>query len=83
MLQSSAYRTKFSPIAYKLLVKLLSMILTSSGLRFQSCGVPTVVSSYLPPIITPLTKNFLIRDITLPSFIVRDMLFIFIRSRFR
>jgi hypothetical protein len=48
MTQSSAYLTKFSPLDSSSLSSSFSMMLLSIGERFPPCGVPLLVSSYLP-----------------------------------
>ena len=40
MIQSSAYLTKFNPLASSSLSSSFSIILLSNGLRFPPCGVP-------------------------------------------
>ena len=66
--QSSAYLTKWSPLASNSLSSSLSIMLLSSGDRFPPCGVPLVVASYFPFIITPALRYFLMSDSVSGSF---------------
>ena len=70
IIQSSAYRTKLSPLFSISLSSSLSMMFASNGERFPPCGVPTMESSYSSSIIIPLTRYFLTIEMTSPSSIV-------------
>ena len=70
IIQSSAYRTKLSPLFSISLSSSLSMMFASNGERFPPCGVPTMESSYSSSIIIPLTRYFLTIEMTSPSLIV-------------
>ena len=76
IIQSSAYRTKLSPRFSISLSSSLSMMFANNGERFPPCGVPTIESSYSSSIMIPLTRYFLMIEITSPSFIVLPMIVI-------
>ena len=75
-MQSSAYLTKFNPLASNSLSNSFSIILLSNGLKFPPCGVPTFVGFSTPFSITPALKYFRISETTSPSFIVFPIIFI-------
>ena len=70
IIQSSAYLTKFNPLASSSLSNSFNIILLSNGLKFPPCGVPFGVGFTTPFSITPALRYFLINDTTSPSFIV-------------
>ena len=70
LIQSSAYRTKFSPLFSISLSSSFNMMFANNGERFPPCGVPTIESSYSSSIIIPLTRYFLTIEIISPSLIV-------------
>ena len=57
-----------------------SMMLANNGERFPPCGVPTIESSYSSSIMIPLTRYFLIMEITSPSLIVLPIIVISLSS---
>src|SRR5690625_6830369 len=80
IMQSSAYLTNRNPRLSNSLSSSFNMMLLSSGERLPPCGVPITVSLYSSLICTPLTRYFLISDITSPSSTVLDIKFINLRS---
>ena len=70
IIQSSAYLTTFSPLCSISLSSSFSMMFARSGERLTPCGVPITDSLYSSSTIIPLTKNFLMIEITSPSLIV-------------
>lgn len=71
IIESSAYRTKGSPLRSSSLSSSLSMILLNKGLNGPPWGVPSSLVSNRPLFITPLRRYLCIRLTTLPSLIVR------------
>jgi hypothetical protein len=49
-----------------------SMMFPSRGLSGPPCGTPSGLSSNIPPTMTPARRNLWISEITRPSFIVSD-----------
>ena len=76
IIQSSAYRTKLSPLFSISLSSSFNMMFASSGERFPPCGVPTIESSYSSSIMIPLTRYFLTIEMTSPSLIVLPIIVI-------
>ena len=76
MIQSSAYLTKRNWRDSSSLSSSLSIMLLSNGDKFPPWGVPIVDSISPSSVRIPLTKYFLISDMTSPSSIVRATRFI-------
>ena len=71
IIESSASRTKGSPLRSSSLSNSLSMILLNNGLSGPPWGVPSSLASNKPLFITPLRRYLCIRLTTLPSLMVR------------